>query len=185
MRHFLHVSIAGVMENEELASLRATLLAAQKQPLAVKVRQARLERVAVRWRRALAVRPVVARVATRGDRTISARSNSLSCGFWKAASMYRGFRDCGACNCHEPMPTRPNRLAAVLGISDRAVPPQPDAGDAHDSLALGTFQRLRKPRDLSRHRPSRLRVESQSSRAPSSPWPDPATASHPSCCAAR
>ena len=30
------------MENEELAALRATLLAAQRQPLAVKVRQARL-----------------------------------------------------------------------------------------------------------------------------------------------
>src|SRR5438067_9669202 len=33
---------AGRMENEELAALRATLLAAQRQPLAVKVRQARL-----------------------------------------------------------------------------------------------------------------------------------------------
>src|SRR5579859_1233447 len=31
-----------LMENEELAALRATLLAAQRQPLAVKVRQARL-----------------------------------------------------------------------------------------------------------------------------------------------
>ncbi len=30
------------MENEELAALRATLLAAQRQPLAVKVAQARL-----------------------------------------------------------------------------------------------------------------------------------------------
>jgi hypothetical protein len=30
------------MENEELAALRATLLAAQRQPLALKVRQARL-----------------------------------------------------------------------------------------------------------------------------------------------
>src|SRR4051812_47672496 len=31
-----------IMENEELAALRATLLAAQRQPLALKVRQARL-----------------------------------------------------------------------------------------------------------------------------------------------
>src|SRR5205085_2019469 len=36
------LTVAGHMENEELAALRATLLAAQRQPLAVKVRQARL-----------------------------------------------------------------------------------------------------------------------------------------------
>src|SRR5260221_6305456 len=37
-----YTSGSGLMENEELAALRATLLAAQRQPLAVKVRQARL-----------------------------------------------------------------------------------------------------------------------------------------------
>src|SRR5438105_8204048 len=39
---FSTLMVAGSMENEELAALRATLLAAQRQPLAVKVRQARL-----------------------------------------------------------------------------------------------------------------------------------------------
>src|ERR1051325_11917653 len=39
---FSTLNVAGSMENEELAALRATLLAAQRQPLAVKVRQARL-----------------------------------------------------------------------------------------------------------------------------------------------
>lgn len=103
------------MENEELAALRATLLAAQRQPLAVKVAQARLSALLADGDDLL---PYVLsrscsdprdRVLERGEvqhlRTVEGGSD-----------LPRVRRVRRAVPAHEPMPTRPTRLAAILAI---------------------------------------------------------------------
>ena len=70
------------MENEELAALRATLLAAQRQPLAVKVRQARLSALLADgdWHESGGVRALLAaagfndRLAQRAAKELGGRS---------------------------------------------------------------------------------------------------------------
>ncbi|MBV9329766.1 MAG: hypothetical protein JO352_39185 [Chloroflexi bacterium] len=102
------------MENEELAALRATLLAAQRQPLAVKVRQARLSALLSDGDELLPY--VLSRSCSDPrDRTLDRRELAqlrILEGGLDAPRMAR-LRGIPA---HEPIPTRPSRLAAVLGV---------------------------------------------------------------------
>jgi hypothetical protein len=98
------------MENEELAALRATLLAAQRQPLAVKVRQARLSALLSDGDELLPY--VLSRSCSDPrDRILDRRElpqlRVLEGGLDtpRIARLRR---------LHEP--TRPSRLAAVLGV---------------------------------------------------------------------
>ena len=102
------------MENEELAALRATLLAAQRQPLAVKVRQARLSALLSDGDELLPY--VLSRSCSDPrDRVLDRRELSqlrlLEGGIDtpRVARMRRPV-------VHEPIPTRPSRLAAVLAM---------------------------------------------------------------------
>jgi hypothetical protein len=102
------------MENEELAALRATLLAAQRQPLAVKVRQAKLSALLSDGDELLPY--VLSRSCSDPrDRTLDRRElpqlRVLEGGL-DAARLGRLRRMA----LHEPIPTRPSRLAAVLGV---------------------------------------------------------------------
>jgi hypothetical protein len=99
------------MENEELAALRATLLAAQRQPLAVKVRQARLSALLSDGDELLPY--VLSRSCSDPrDRTLDRRElpqlRILEGGLDNPRFRHRSL--------HEPIPTRPSRLAAVLGV---------------------------------------------------------------------
>jgi hypothetical protein len=102
------------MENEELAALRATLLAALHQPLAVKERQARLSALLSDGDELLPY--VLSRSCSDPrDRTLDRRElpqlRILEGGVdaaWRAR--LRRIQP------HEPIPTRPSRLAAVLGV---------------------------------------------------------------------
>jgi hypothetical protein len=100
------------MENEELAALRATLLAAQRQPLAVKVAQARLSAQLADGDELLPY--VLSRSCSDPrDRTLEreeiAHLRVLEGGsdLPRVARMRRR-------PVHEPIPTRPSRLAALL-----------------------------------------------------------------------
>jgi hypothetical protein len=103
-----------VMENEELAALRATLLAAQRQSLAVKVRQARLSALLADGDELLPY--VLSRSCSDPrDRTLEreelAQLRVLEGGADRprVATVRRQPR-------HEPIPTRPSRLAAFLAV---------------------------------------------------------------------
>ena len=102
------------MENEELAALRATLLAAQRQSLAVKVRQARLSALLADGDELLPY--VLSRSCSDPrDRMLDRRELSqlrILEGGVEALRIGR-LRHLPR---HEPIPTRPSRLAAVLGI---------------------------------------------------------------------
>ena len=103
------------MENEELAALRATLLAAQRQPLAVKVRQARLSALLSEGDELLPY--VLSRSCSdprdrRLDRRELCQLRVLEGGV-DAPRMARRARQMAV---HEPIPTRPSRLAAVLAV---------------------------------------------------------------------
>jgi hypothetical protein len=102
------------MENEELAALRATLLAAQRQPLAVKVRQARLSALLADGDELLPY--VLSRSCSDPrDRTLDrAELPQLRIleGGVDAPRLMRPRRPL----VHEPIPTRPSRLAAVLAV---------------------------------------------------------------------
>jgi hypothetical protein len=102
------------MENEELAALRATLLAAQRQPLAVKVRQARLSALLADGDELLPY--VLSRSCSDPrDRTLDrAELPQLRVleGGIDAPRVARPRRP----TTHEPIPTRPSRLAALLAI---------------------------------------------------------------------
>ena len=102
------------MENEELAVLRATLLAAQRQPLAVKVRQARLSALLADGDELLPY--VLSRSCSDPrDRTLEreelAQLRILE-GGPELPRLDRPRRP----PSHEPIPTRPSRLAAILAI---------------------------------------------------------------------
>jgi hypothetical protein len=102
------------MENEELAALRATLLAAERQPLAVKVAQARLSALLADGDELLPY--VLSRSCSDPrDRTL-ARDELYQLRILEGGSdtprpgrLRRG-------PSHEPIPTRPSRLAALLGV---------------------------------------------------------------------
>src|SRR5215831_15375966 len=102
------------MENEELAALRATLLAAQRQPLAVKVRQARLSALVADGDELLPY--VLARSCSDPrDRTLEReelRQLRVLEGSIAVARLDRIRRTVE----HEPIPTRPSRLAALLAV---------------------------------------------------------------------
>src|SRR6059036_1009993 len=102
------------MENEELAALRATLLAAQRQPLAVKVRQARLSALLADGDDLLPY--VLSRSCSDPrDRTLD-REELAQLRVLEGGSS--GPRPSRAQNAprHEPIPTRPSRLAAFLAV---------------------------------------------------------------------
>jgi hypothetical protein len=101
------------MENEELAALRATLLAAQRLPLAVKSRQARLSALVADGDELLPY--VLARSCSDPRDRVLERDELLQ------LRVLEGGRDLPRVAtlrtpqpAHEPMPARPNRLAAVL-----------------------------------------------------------------------
>src|SRR5690349_19283993 len=102
------------MENEELAALRATLLAAQRQPLAVKVRQARLSQLVADGDELLPY--VLSRSCSDPrDRTLE-REEIAQLRILEGGSDVPRIGRIRQSPTHEPMPTRPSRLAAVLGI---------------------------------------------------------------------
>src|SRR5690348_8619801 len=101
------------MENEELAALRATLLAAQRQPLAVKVRQARLSALVADGDELLPY--VLSRSCSDPrDRTIEheefAQLRVLEGGYDPPRPGRRPRP------VHEPIPARTSRLAALLAV---------------------------------------------------------------------
>jgi hypothetical protein len=103
------------MENEELAALRATLLAAQRQPLAMKVRQARLSALVADGDELLPY--VLSRSCSDPrDRTLEreelAQLRVLEGGSSETPQVARVRR----MPAHEPIPTRPSRLAAFLAV---------------------------------------------------------------------
>src|SRR5437016_9560717 len=99
------------MENEELAALRATLLAAQRQPLAVKVRQARLSALLANGDELLPY--VLSRSCS------DPRDRTLDRDELPQLRVLEGGVDTGRVArlrrlpAYEPIPTRPSRLAAV------------------------------------------------------------------------
>ena len=102
------------MENEELAALRATLLAAQRQPLAVKVAQARLSALLVDGDELLPY--VLSRSCSDPrDRTLAREELSHLRVLEGAADVPR-FGRLRRLATHEPIPTRPSRLAALLAV---------------------------------------------------------------------
>jgi hypothetical protein len=102
------------MENEELAALRATLLAAQRQPLAVKVAQARLSALLADGDDLLPY--VLSRSCSDPrDRTLD-REELSQLRILEGGSEAPRFRRRRQVQVHEPMPTRPSRLAALLAI---------------------------------------------------------------------
>ena len=101
------------MENEELAALRATLLAAQRQPLAVKVRQARLSALLADGDELLPY--VLSRSCSDPrDRTLE-REELAQLRVLEGASKRR-VATVPHAPTHEPIPSRPRRLAAFLAV---------------------------------------------------------------------
>src|SRR5438309_2964580 len=101
------------MENEELAALRATLLAAQRQPLAVKVRQARLSAQLADGDELLPY--VLSRSCSDPrDRTLAREEIAQLRVLEGGADVPRVARLRRSLAAHEPIPARPSRLAALL-----------------------------------------------------------------------
>ncbi|MCA1646658.1 MAG: hypothetical protein LC797_14770 [Chloroflexi bacterium] len=102
------------MENEELAALRATLLAAQRQPLAVKVAQARLSALLADGDELL---PYVLSRSCSDPRDRALEREELT-----QLRVLEGGADLPRVGrfrrppVHEPIPTRPSRLAALLAL---------------------------------------------------------------------
>jgi hypothetical protein len=102
------------MENEELAALRATLLAAQRQPLAVKVAQARLSALLADGDDLLPY--VLSRSCSDPrDRTVE-REELLQLRILEGGSDVPRLGKGARMLIHEPMPTRSSRLAAFLAL---------------------------------------------------------------------
>jgi hypothetical protein len=102
------------MENEELAALRATLLAAERQPLAVKVAQARLSALLADGDELLPY--VLSRSCSDPrDRTL-AREELYQLRILEGGSDAARPGRPRRLPSHEPIPTRPSRLAALLGV---------------------------------------------------------------------
>jgi hypothetical protein len=102
------------MENEELAALRATLLAAQRQPLAVKVAQARLSALLADGDELLPY--VLSRSCSDPrDRTLE-REELGQLRVLEGGSDLPRVGRMRRTPGHEPIPTRPGRLAALLAL---------------------------------------------------------------------
>jgi hypothetical protein len=102
------------MENEELAALRATLLAAQRQPLAVKVAQARLSALLADGDELLPY--VLSRSCSDPrDRTLE-REELAHLRVLEGGSDVPRVARLPRLLDHEPLPTRPSRLAALLAV---------------------------------------------------------------------
>ena len=101
------------MENEELAALRATLLAAQRQPLAVKVAQARLSAQLADGDELL---PYVLSRSCSDPRDRTLEREELA--HLRVLEGGPDVRRVGKVRrlAHEPIPTRPSRLAALLAV---------------------------------------------------------------------
>jgi hypothetical protein len=102
------------MENEELAALRATLLAAQRQPLAVKVRQARLSALLADGDELLPY--VLSRSCSDPRDRMLEREEMAQLRILEGGSDIPRFGRRRHSVAHEPIPTRPSRLAAVLAV---------------------------------------------------------------------
>jgi hypothetical protein len=102
------------MENEELAALRATLLAAQRQPLAVKAAQARLSALVADGDDLLPY--VLARSCSDPRDRVLDRDELCQLRVLEGGvDLPRiGAARRRVVEPHEPMPARPNRLAAIL-----------------------------------------------------------------------
>lgn len=102
------------MENEELAALRATMLAAQRQPLAVKVAQARLSALLADGDELLPY--MLSRSCSDPrDRTLDREELTHLRVLEGGSDVPRAGR-LRRLPLHEPMPTRPSRLAAFLAV---------------------------------------------------------------------
>jgi hypothetical protein len=102
------------MENEELAALRATLLAAQRQPLAVKVAQARLSALLADGDDLLPY--VLSRSCSDPRDRMLEREELAHLRILEGGSDLPHFGRPRRLPAHEPMPARPSRLAAFLAI---------------------------------------------------------------------
>ncbi|MBV9172485.1 MAG: hypothetical protein JOZ81_20630 [Chloroflexi bacterium] len=106
--------MSGPMENEELAALRATLLAAQRQPLAVKARQARLSALLADGDELLPY--VLSRSCSDPrDRTCD-REELRHLRVLEGAPELPQVAPPQRAATYEPIPTRPGRFAAMLAI---------------------------------------------------------------------
>jgi hypothetical protein len=102
------------MENEELAALRATLLAAQRQSLAVKVAQARLSALLADGDELLPY--VLSRSCSDPrDRTIE-REELFQLRLLEGGCDLPRVGRTPQRRTHEPMPTQPRHMAALLAV---------------------------------------------------------------------
>jgi hypothetical protein len=103
------------MENEELAALRATLLAAQRQPLAVKVAQARLSALLADGDELLPY--VLARSCSDPRDRRCSREELVQLRLLEGGpERVRPAEGRMPHQQYEPLPARPGRLAAVLAV---------------------------------------------------------------------
>src|SRR5437879_3249990 len=102
------------MENEELAALRATLLAAQRQPLAVKVAQARLSALLADGDDLLPY--MLSRSCSDPRDRAVARDELFQLRVLEGGADPPRFGTMRRRATHEPIPTRPSRLAALLAV---------------------------------------------------------------------
>jgi hypothetical protein len=102
------------MENEELAALRATLLAAQRQPLAVKVRQARLSALLADGDDLLPY--VLSRSCSDPRDRALEREELAQLRILEGGSDLPRLGRAPRVTTYEPIPTRPSRLAAFLAV---------------------------------------------------------------------
>src|ERR1700730_13906751 len=102
------------MENEELAALRATLLASQRQPLSVKVAQSRLSALLANGDELLPY--MLSRSCSDPrDRTLE-REEVAHLRVLEGGSDLPRVARLRRLPLHEPIPTRPSRLAALLAV---------------------------------------------------------------------
>ena len=106
--------LLGPMENEELAALRATLLAAQRQPLAVKVAQARLSALLADGDDLLPY--VLSRSCSDPRDRVLDREELAQLRILDGGADLPRRRRARQRRAHEPMPTRPSRFAAFLAV---------------------------------------------------------------------
>jgi hypothetical protein len=102
------------MENEELAALRATLLAAQRQPLAVRAAQARLSALLADGDELLPY--VLSRSCSDPRDRRCEREELVQLRVLEGASELPRFAQLRRPARYEPIPARPSRVAALLAI---------------------------------------------------------------------
>jgi hypothetical protein len=102
------------MENEELAALRATLLAAQRQPLAVKAAQARLSALVADGDELLPY--VLSRSCSDPRDRRCEREELAQLRVLEGAAELPRFANVRRAARYEPIPTRPSRVAALLAL---------------------------------------------------------------------